>query len=1131
MRLMKTGFRNIKSKKGMTYIELLVALSILAIIVVVFTPMLMLSYTRLYDAGEINVNTYEVKSGLEESLAVRSTGYKVNTNFKFKDLSESIDILMHRVVGTINGLETMYGSSKTHVAFLSDEVVFDNKSSYDMVFQFTNFPSLNTSSFVKTSTPSRNQVGYLIEAPLSDVAISPSQYSASYDSVTGNATITVTGVDVTYSPLKIAVYSVGMDGATSTNLNYLTIKPANMIFVGGADSSIGYYTSEGYSEDSGGFSAEGRIMTGGYLAAGTRFNKIRYISGGVDAIASKGYYVMCGNNGVIRRLWNITENEFTSIPDYGLIGYGKVDGNNNEKIFKSRWNGDYTEIYTYRYEDKNPKGKNVATGSRIFSYNLKASTLTKFSGSEAGWDKGSRQFNCVQISNHIAGSADYSGVVKNGVYFYTGSDSNSYPGVKNTLRNNWLVNWEDADSYAWANNYDGDPNTYNKKGANPWANYLSDTYAYPNPSQTNQQPVVFFAPVGGEKNSSTGGQATISATNQIDRVYLMTNNNPGSRIHKTKYSWFTNYFTWYIYDSNYNQTTSCKDQKRDHSCYTCDVAARFTETPGAAYAFNVGLSQADRQQRVIQFVLDRMGSEIMTCPPYTSVFTGVASPASDREIPYIRLKFYTNSNAQNSSSYLSTLTAEEYSSEERAAVDSATQNNAMNSVALTLTDLCYISHPANLAASSMSGSHTTYTGYAPASASVYTTCSSSSTVHGTVTSGNFRQYIVRGTGEGYDISQLPDTTSHTTNLSSLPAGSVTRTDSNSAFTIGYCSNRLLMYSSALTTGSMVFPGASTIDTTLKFPEEFKTYLGFAQDGDATIAVGYVVTGNAEATFTTVANCKDASHAYGSKPLDMHDPTFFYNGNIFKNLNEDLATLDDYGNMTYKRGYYLEAANPNNAATATAYVYQYTTCAMGYTGFVLKAAGAEQPITNVATVSLHIAGDNSFRTLYTAPLTTDSRFTCAALVSTGSDTYVAYIGDNKGNIWQMSFTSSSVSATPTLVCNSSFTGLGKVNSICVTDEYIIAVGETSISGSITRAVIYQASSENIQSKPIISSAKYNLSEIIQYKGRFYAVGTYTSGAVEYGVILYASDPLSNWTTVLKDSAGNNFKPLYSVAAQN
>ena len=64
MRPMKTDFRNIRSNKGMTYVELLVALSILAIIVVVFTPMLMLSYTRLYDAGEINVNTYEVKSSL-----------------------------------------------------------------------------------------------------------------------------------------------------------------------------------------------------------------------------------------------------------------------------------------------------------------------------------------------------------------------------------------------------------------------------------------------------------------------------------------------------------------------------------------------------------------------------------------------------------------------------------------------------------------------------------------------------------------------------------------------------------------------------------------------------------------------------------------------------------------------------------------------------------------------------------------------------------------------------------------------------------------------------------------------------------------------------------------------------------
>lgn len=1126
MRPMKTDFRNIRSNKGMTYVELLVALSILAIIVVVFTPMLMLSYTRLYDAGEINVNTYEVKSELEESLAVRSSSYKVNTNFKFKDLSESLDLLMQRVVGTINGLETMYGSSKTNVAFLSDEVVFDNKSTHEMVFQFTNFSGLTTSSFVKTSTPAKNQVGFMIEAPLSDVAVTPSQYSATYDSVTGNATITVTGVDVTYSPLKIAVYSVGMDGATSTNFNYLTIKPANMIFVGGADASIGYYTSEGYSEEAGGFSVEGRVMSAGSLASGTQFNKIRYISGGVDAIASKGYYVMCGNNGVIRRLWNITENEFTSIPDYGLIGYGKVDGNNNEKIFKSKWNGDYTEIYTYRYEDKNTKGKNVTTGSRVISYSQKASTLTKYSGSEAGWGAGSRQNNCIQISNHIAGSADYSGIIKNGIYFYTGSDSNSYAGVKNTLRKDWMVNWEDADSYAWANNYDGNPNTYNKEGRNPWANYLSDTYANPNPSGTNQQPVVFFGSVGGARDSSTGGKANISATNQIDRIYLMTNNNPGSRIHKTKYSWFTNYFTWYKYDSNLIETKSCVDQKRDHSHDVCDVAARFTESPGASYAFNAGLSQADRQQRVIQFVLDRMGSAVMTCPPYTSVFTGVASPASDREIPYIRLKFYTNSNAQNSSSYLSTLTAEEYSSEERAAVDSATQNNAMNSVALTLTDLCYISHPANLAASSMSGSHTTYTGYAPASASVYTTCSSSSTVHGTVTSGNFRQYIVRGTGEGYDISQLPDTTSHTTNLSSLPAGSVTRTDSNSAFTIGYFSNRLLMYSG---TPSTTFPGVSTIDKTLKFPEDFKTHLGFAQDGDATIAVGYVVTGNAEATFTTVANCKDASHAYGSKPLDMHDPTFFYNGNIFGELNEDLATLDDSGNMTYKKGYYLEAANPNNAATATAYVYQYTTCAMGYTGFVLKAAGAEQPIINVATVSLHIKGDNSFRTLYTAPLTTDSRFTCAALVSTGSDTYVAYIGDSKGNIWEMSFTSSSVSAVPTIVSDSSFTALSKVNSIYVTDEYIIAVGETSTAGSVTRAVIYEASSKHIQSKPIVSSAKYILNDIIQYNGRFYAAGSYTSGAVDYGVILYASDPLGNWTIVLKDVAGNNFKPLKSVAS--
>ncbi|NLA72391.1 MAG: type II secretion system protein, partial [Clostridiales bacterium] len=85
---MKNKFKRIHSKKGMTYVEVLVALSILALIVVVFTPILMYSYEKLYTAGDINIKTYEVKSYIEESLAVRSNNPKVRTKFGLQGLSE-----------------------------------------------------------------------------------------------------------------------------------------------------------------------------------------------------------------------------------------------------------------------------------------------------------------------------------------------------------------------------------------------------------------------------------------------------------------------------------------------------------------------------------------------------------------------------------------------------------------------------------------------------------------------------------------------------------------------------------------------------------------------------------------------------------------------------------------------------------------------------------------------------------------------------------------------------------------------------------------------------------------------------------------------------------------------------------
>ena len=60
--------RLLKQKRGMTLMEILVALSLLMIIIVGTTPVMLQAYNSLYIAGEKTQETYEAKSEIEEML-------------------------------------------------------------------------------------------------------------------------------------------------------------------------------------------------------------------------------------------------------------------------------------------------------------------------------------------------------------------------------------------------------------------------------------------------------------------------------------------------------------------------------------------------------------------------------------------------------------------------------------------------------------------------------------------------------------------------------------------------------------------------------------------------------------------------------------------------------------------------------------------------------------------------------------------------------------------------------------------------------------------------------------------------------------------------------------------------------
>lgn len=134
------------NKLGMTYVELLCALSLLSLIVVMFTPMLLSSYENLYIAGETVEQVYDSKEELEEGLATR---YSVKTvvfdkfNLGLNNLQTNADLLFSainvngkKVVSSLKqGLETVFGNARASVDIISPKVVYDDKSNHDVMIQ------------------------------------------------------------------------------------------------------------------------------------------------------------------------------------------------------------------------------------------------------------------------------------------------------------------------------------------------------------------------------------------------------------------------------------------------------------------------------------------------------------------------------------------------------------------------------------------------------------------------------------------------------------------------------------------------------------------------------------------------------------------------------------------------------------------------------------------------------------------------------------------------------------------------------------------------------------------------------------------------------------------------------------
>ena len=409
------------NKRGMTYVELLVALALLALIVVSFTPMLMTSYETLYEAGVKTETVYNSQQELEEGLAVRGSTRSNDIAMTFKmnaqKVFENLNVNGRKVVSSLQDrLETIFHGVRARIDILSSDVVYDDSSSHEVILQTTglNFTKVTYGTYSgDMENMPEDQIHIQVYVPeksynatngsTDDVLVYKNNLANftlnSKDADKGRISFTVSGVDFTQSPLKIIVYYKNERGHLKSLSEYLYIKPATMLMAGTTKSND-YYTSAGVeqvdaSTDSNTQVTEYRLIVEGRTM---RLDNSGLFSS-ADSPKSKGviiktvawvdndenqyidpYYVMAGTNGSVYRMYNMNtmsslkdvmkaNNDVTGTTDYSY----KID--TGATIYPSFWSGEMSDQYSFQTMFKsstygNAKDNDVDCSAPNSDYNV-----------------------------------------------------------------------------------------------------------------------------------------------------------------------------------------------------------------------------------------------------------------------------------------------------------------------------------------------------------------------------------------------------------------------------------------------------------------------------------------------------------------------------------------------------------------------------------------------------------------------------------------------------------------------------------------------------------------------------------------------------------------------------------------
>ena len=361
--------RKLGEKRGMTLVEMLIAMAILVIAVLCFLPLAQSTFRNLYMVGERTSSNFK-SVGLIERL-IGNSGANGDYEVSTEDVPLQMTVKSESIMANSSSLQSIDGASllsnpangnnslstficdsvtakmvcyPTHIA---DDFLTKTITLYASGFRFS---SVNEFKIYYTDSSGNRQMvsGVYNESnPYCQIEIDRDNASIAYLTLKGDNQV----ISFETSPLTIEyrVYSLTVE-----------IDAPTVIMVGedAQDGNYYYYVTSGEPDEDGHLEIVRKVMDGvdplGKISTpitlNAAMNDVEWVEPGEGddgngGTNEYGYYVMCGDNGQIRRFWR-----------------NPVTGNYG-------WGGDYTVAHNYYYNN----GQQTETNERMYSTTVDSS--------------------------------------------------------------------------------------------------------------------------------------------------------------------------------------------------------------------------------------------------------------------------------------------------------------------------------------------------------------------------------------------------------------------------------------------------------------------------------------------------------------------------------------------------------------------------------------------------------------------------------------------------------------------------------------------------------------------------------------------------------------------------------------